>query len=215
MFFLQRDRLTTIPMRATLELCIELDAPEIVSHLAARDSLFATPKECAALLSLAFTSGKAKVFDALLAAGASPQLATHQGLTLFEWLAQEEPEYMPNGWHQMCEALAAHGVDVDRSLQPASTPLARAAAQRLGHYTWREAAARNLVKYVRFLLEHGANVHATDDRGRTALHLAETQPIAALLVKYGANPKALDFAWEKPRDQYLLDGPPAQQQQER
>lgn len=46
------------------------------------------------------------------------------------------------------------------------------------------------VHFVRALLEHGANVHAVDANGRTALHhalLLEKAEMAQILLVFGAN----------------------------
>jgi hypothetical protein len=50
----------------------------------------------------------------------------------------------------------------------------------------------------RMLLDAGADVHATDNRGRTALHVAQGLPLVAVLVQAGANVNAQDFDGNTP-----------------
>lgn len=50
----------------------------------------------------------------------------------------------------------------------------------------------------RMLLGAGANVHTTDDRGRTALHVAQGLPLIAVLVQAGANVNAQDSEGNTP-----------------
>lgn len=65
---------------------------------------------------------------------------------------------------------------------PTPTPTPRTARGRL-----HEAAARNHVRYVTSLIEHGAPVQARDDRGCTALHLAAASgALGALKLLIGA-----------------------------
>lgn len=56
------------------------------------------------------------------------------------------------------------------------------------------------VHFVRALLEHGANVHAVDANGRTALHhalLMEKAEMAEILLVFGANMRR-SSAWHTP-----------------
>ena len=50
----------------------------------------------------------------------------------------------------------------------------------------------------RLLLKAGADVHGTDDRGRTALHVAQGLPLVALLVQAGADTNAQDLDGNTP-----------------
>jgi ankyrin repeat protein len=62
----------------------------------------------------------------------------------------------------------------------------------------------------RRLLEHGANVQATDSEGQTVLHFAcihEWVDGVALLLAYGADPDARDGDGDLPEDGWSVDSP--------
>lgn len=113
---------------------------------------------------------------ALLAAGADPKSSVFSAGF--------------GGKEEILEALHAHGADWNWSLN-GRTPL-------LDLIHWRKPAA------VPWLLEHDADVGATDPDGRTALHLAALRGVKVdyleALVAHGADPAARDPAGQTALD---------------
>ena len=65
-------------------------------------------------------------------------------------------------------------------------------------YSGKVESPNNLAKCGHLLLQAGANVDATDDHGRTALHFARGVPFTAELVEAGANVNAQDLDGDTP-----------------
>lgn len=61
-----------------------------------------------------------------------------------------------------------------------------------------EAATKafaNAMALLEYLLQSGADVHAVDANGQTALHYAITEEATTLLLNHGADREALDYEW--------------------
>jgi ankyrin repeat protein len=68
-----------------------------------------------------------------------------------------------------------------------------------GHALMR-AASLGRVEYLKIMLNAGANPHATDREGKTALHVAGSSGVVALLVEAGVDVNTTSFGGETPLD---------------
>lgn len=94
---------------------------------------------------------------------------------------------------KLLEYLLGQNVDIEVMIPgTCMTPLLLAATT--GHY---DAVA--------LLLQHGANVNATDHMSRTALHLTQSGKIAELLLHYGINHQIYDKSPVSPVGENALD----------
>ncbi len=127
------------------------------------------------IMDAAFT-GRADMIEVLLDAGADPQSSVFAA------------SY--GGPEELCGLLDAHGADWNQRFQQ-RTPL-----MHLMRF-------RKPVMSV-WLLEHGTDVHATDEFGRTALHWAALQggrsDYLAALVEHCADPGSKDDFGDTPLD---------------
>ncbi|KAI5860619.1 ankyrin repeat and protein kinase domain-containing protein 1 [Durotheca rogersii] len=133
--------------------------------------------------------GYDKVVETLLAAHANVEAQDNEGRSPLLFLASEKPG-KGRGTIETVKLLIANGAVVDVKDQIGRTPL-----------LW--AATNGNVDLARILIEGRANVAATNNRGRTALHLAaesnhgqQQEDMVKLLLHCGANPGAVsDGGW--------------------
>jgi hypothetical protein len=92
------------------------------------------------------------------------------------------PELLP-----MLEVLVAGGTALDTRLQ-GNTPLMRLVLL--------PAYNQEIGRCVEILLNAGADVHAVNDNGNTALHMCVDSQVRALLIARGARPDAVNLAWQ-------------------
>ena len=142
---------------------------------------------------------------ALIRAGADPNAENRRGATALHYACDARPKagatWNPSKQRGVIELLLDAGADIEHKDKADAAPLHRAVRARSP-------------EAVRCLLERGARVDATHGRQRTTpLHIgtrstgasgtkgahAEQQEIVALLLQYGANPRARDANGTQPR----------------
>jgi ankyrin repeat protein len=141
----------------------------------------------------------------LIEAGADWNAQNRRGATALHYACDARPDtgttWNPSKQKSVIELLLDAGSDIERKDKAGTAPLHRAVRARSP-------------EAVRCLLERGARVDATHGRRRTTpLHIAahstgasgtkgshaERQEIVALLLRYGANPRARDANGNLPR----------------
>lgn len=143
-------------------------------------------------LHLAAERGWSEMMDALLDAGADPNAAATDGLTPLHfdaenWSSQRDVQGKPGSYLWTPEtilSLLARGAAVD--------PPPKAGLPTPLHF----AAGRGSAEVAGMLLDAGASVGQTTERGLTALHSAafyDSTDVAALLIERGANVNSADF----------------------
>jgi ankyrin repeat protein len=133
--------------------------------------------------------GHDRVVEALLNGGADVDAKDKEGRSALLFLASEKKTKSKWTTDTLC-LLCRHGADIEVRDQIKRTPL-----------LW--AATNSNIELARFLLEKHANVGATNNRGRTALHLSvesndkeHREDMIRLLLAYGADPGATsDGGW--------------------
>ncbi|KAH9888725.1 hypothetical protein F4778DRAFT_755098 [Xylariomycetidae sp. FL2044] len=134
--------------------------------------------------------GHDRVAEALLAGGAAVEAQDREGRSPLLFLASEKQAPKARWTLDTLRLLLDRGADVEVRDHIERTPL-----------LW--AATNGNVELAHVLLNHGANIAATNNRGRTALHLAaesnvkeHREEMVKLLLSYGADPEATsDGAW--------------------
>ena len=149
-------------------------------------------------------SGRSRV-GALIEAGADSNAENRRGATALHYACDARPKagktWNPSKQRSVIERLLDAGSDIEHKDKAGAAPLHRAVRARSP-------------EAVRCLLERGARVDATHGRQRTTpLHIvthstgasgtkgahAEQQEIVALLLRYGADPRARDAHGTLPR----------------
>jgi len=112
--------------------------------------------------------------------------------------------------------IAKYLIDLDADVNATfgfTVPLHILAPMRLMSREYRHplhAACRNgHIEIVKLLLQHGANVHNTDQKGQTAFHYAAESgyvEVMSLLIEYGAIPHCLDSNLRSPFYYAALQG---------
>ena len=184
-------------------------APGLAQARVAEDRLVAEiPRQLYAgdtALHLAAAAVQPLAVGALIAAGADANAANRRRATALHYACDARPK-AGRPWNRstqrlVIELLVGAGSDIEHHDKAGAAPLHRAVRARSP-------------EAVRCLLERGARADATHRRLRTtALHiathatgasgtkgtLAEQQEIVALLLQYGADPRATDANGHRPR----------------
>jgi ankyrin repeat protein len=168
-----------------LMLAAELSRRRVVAALieAGADPNLATRGGITPLLAAAF-NGNPRLVDALLEAGADPEAVDATGKGVLVYAAGRAHA-------DIAERLLAAGVDVNAVYSHGLTALMWAS----GHAN--DAPEADGVGTVRLLLDRGAVLEATDDRGWTALMIAAERghlAIVETLLAAGADPARRDLA---------------------
>ena len=156
-------------------------------------------------LHLAAAAVQPRAVAALIAAGADANAANRRRATALHYACDARPNsaqtWSPSKQRSVIELLLDAGSDIEHTDKAGAAPLHRAVRARSP-------------EAVRCLLERGARVDATHGRRRTTpLHIAtqatgasgtsgaraEQQAIVALLLEYGADPRAPDANGQLPR----------------
>src|SRR5215468_4795391 len=157
-------------------------------------------------LHLAAAALRPLAVEALIEAGVDAHAQNRRGATALHYACDARPKagktWNPSKQRSVIELLLDAGSDIERTDKAGASPLHRAVRARSP-------------EAVRCLLERGARADATHGRQRTTpLHLvthstsasgtkgarAEQQEIEALLLQYGADPRARDANGNLPRD---------------
>jgi hypothetical protein len=128
-------------------------------------------------------AGRIKIIQALLAAGADPDVADSSGAGVLHGVAASEDV-------DLAKLLLAYGADVNARDKKRLTPL-------------HEAAWADRVEMVRLLLTHGAQVNVADICGDTPLHVAAVngyEDVFDLLATGGADTHAANDRGQTPFD---------------
>lgn len=134
--------------------------------------------------------GHNKVVEILLSGRASVEVQDKEGRSPLLFLASEKPGKGKKWTIETLKLLLSHGANIEVKDQIGRTPL-----------LW--AATNGNIDLVRILLENRADITATNNRGRTALHLVaesshrdQHEEMVKLLLSYGADSCAVsDGGW--------------------
>ncbi|XXH02274.1 hypothetical protein Hte_008643 [Hypoxylon texense] len=134
--------------------------------------------------------GHNKVVEILLRGRASVEVQDKEGRSPLLFLASEKPGKGKKWTIETLKLLLSHGANIEVKDQIGRTPL-----------LW--AATNGNIDLVRILLENRADITATNNRGRTALHLVaesnhrdQHEEMVRLLLSYGADSCAVsDGGW--------------------
>lgn len=146
----------------------------------------------------------ATIVQALVAAGADLRARCPLGETALHLAATF-------GWRPVMERLLATGADINEVTAPMSPTVHELSSPKHADAAHLQtplmiAAREGGTETVRFLVERGANIHAQDSNGATALHIAarpwwkEAAEAVAILLAAGASKDARDNRGRTPFD---------------